>query len=174
SAGLAPGTYVSTVTASAAGYTDAALQVTLTITSTVTQWMSKANALRKRSEVNSVVYNGKLYAFLGFRDSTLNVEPTAEVYDPVSNTWTLLNSLSLNKVVTHQGVTLIDDNVWHIGGRVGRHPGPLTSEIWIYNITSNSWSPGPIIKDPATGNPLPWGGGGAAFLGRTLHVFGGF
>src|SRR5687767_432047 len=147
-----------------------AIFFTTTITtSSYAQWVSKANALKKRSEVNSVVYNGKLYAFLGFRDSALNVEHTAEVYDPVSNTWTLLNSLPLNKVVTHQGVALIDDNVWHIGGRVGRHPGPLTSEIWIYNITNNSWSPGPLIIDPATGDSLLWGGGGAAFLGRTLH-----
>jgi len=148
--------------------------ITTISTSSFGQWVSKANALKKRSEVNSVVYNGKLYAFLGFRDSSLNVDPSAEVYDPALNTWKLLNSLPSNKAVTHQGVALIDDNVWHIGGRVGRHPGPLTSEIWIYDITNNSWSPGPQIKDPATGNPLLWGGGGAAFLGRTLHVFGGF
>ncbi len=79
-----------------------------------------------------------------------------------------------DKAVTHQGMALIDDKVWNIGGRVGRNPAPLTSEIWIYNITSNSWSTGPQIKDPATGKPLVWGGGGAAFLGRTLHIFGGF
>ena len=77
--GLAVGTYSSTVTASSGSYTNGTLQVTLTITS---QWLSKASALRKRSEVTSVVYNGKLYAFLGFRDSSLNVEPSAEVYVP--------------------------------------------------------------------------------------------
>ncbi len=109
-----------------------------TSTSSFGQWVRKANALKKRSEVNSVVYNGKLYAFLGFRDSALSVEPSAEVYDPVLNNWKLLNSMPSDKAVTHQGVALIDDKVWNIGGRVGRLPAPLTSEIWIYNITSNS------------------------------------
>ncbi len=148
--------------------------VTTISTSSFAQWIKKANALRTRSEVNSVVYNGKLYAFLGFLNSDHIADPTSEVYDPVSDTWKLLDSLPLNKAITHQGAALIDDNVWHVGGRVGKSSGPLTSEIWIYNITNNTWSPGPQIKDPATGNPLLWGGGGAAFLGRTLHVFGGF
>jgi hypothetical protein len=138
------------------------------------QWVRKADALKTRSEVSSIVYNGKLYAFLGFRDSLLNVEPSAEVYDPATNTWKLLSSLPSNKVMTHQGVVLIDDKVWHIGGRVGKNPAPLTSEIWIYNISNNTWSAGPQIKDPRTGNPLLWAAGGAALLGRTLHIIGGF
>ena len=57
------------------------------------QWVSKANALRTRSEVTSIVYNGKLYAFLGFLDAAHIADPTAEVYDPVSNTWKMLDSL---------------------------------------------------------------------------------
>jgi hypothetical protein len=75
--------------------------------------------------------------------------------------------------VSHQGVVLIDNTVWHIGGRVGNHPGPLTSEIWIYNISSNSWSQGPNLVDPATGKPIKWAAGGVALIGRTLHLFGG-
>jgi hypothetical protein len=143
-------------------------------TGSFAQWVSKAPALKKRSEATSVVYNGKLYVFFGFSDTYLNIEPSSEVYNPALNTWTLLSSPPSNKAVTHQGVALIDDKVWHIGGRVGKHPGPVTSETWIYNISSNSWSAGPQIIDPATGNPLLWAGGGAALLGRTLHVFGGF
>jgi hypothetical protein len=143
-------------------------------TTSVAQWVQKANAQKKRSETTSVVYNNKLYTFLGFSDSLLNVESSSEVYNPATNTWTLLRSLPANKTVTHQGIVLIDDNVWHIGGRVGKNPGPLTSETWIYNITSDTWSAGPQLRDPATGQALLWGGGGAALLGRTLHVFGGF
>jgi N-acetylneuraminic acid mutarotase len=138
------------------------------------QWQAKSPALRKRSETTSVVYNGKLYTFLGFKDRDLNPEESSEVYDPATDAWTLLAAIPTGKAMTHQGVVLIDDNVWHIGGRVGKHPGPLTSEIWIYNITSDSWMQGPHILDPATGNPLNWGGGGAVLLGRTLHLFGGF
>ena len=143
-------------------------------TSSFAQWTAKANAIKKRSEVTSIVYNNKFYTFLGFSDSSLNPEPSAEVYDPITNSWKLLSALPLNKTVTHQGVILLDDNVWHIGGRVGKNPGPLTSEIWIYNITNNKWTAGPQILDPATGKALTWAGGGAALLGRTLHIFGGF
>jgi N-acetylneuraminic acid mutarotase len=138
------------------------------------QWVSKPPALEKRSETSSVVYNGKIYTFLGFRDSLLNSNPSAEVYDPVAETWTRLTSIDSSKAVTHQGVVLIDDDVWHIGGRTGKNPGPLTAETWIYNITTDTWRQGPNIKDPNNDTLIKWGGGGAALLGRTIHLFGGF
>jgi uncharacterized protein YegP (UPF0339 family) len=138
------------------------------------QWARKQDAHKTRSEVTSVVYKDKFYTFIGFSNASLEVEPTSEVYDPVTNQWQLLSPMPAGKVVTHQGVAHIDNTVWHIGGRVGKHPGPLTSEVWIYNLDTDRWSPGPQIKDPSTDTPLLWGGGGAALLGRTLHVFGGF
>jgi hypothetical protein len=140
----------------------------------ISQWEPKAAALRKRSETASVVYNGKLYTFLGFRDSLLRTEPTVEVYDPLKDEWQLLKAIDSNKSVTHQGFVLVDDNVWHIGGRVGRNPGILTHEVWIYNITGDYWYKGPNLIDPATKTLLKWGGGGSALLDRTIHVFGGF
>ena len=146
----------------------------LTSTFSYAQWIRKADAQRRRSETTSVVYNDKLYTFLGFADSSLNGEPSSEVYDPATNTWTLLRSLPVDKMVTHQGVALVDGTVWHIGGRLQDNLGPLTSETWIYNIASDTWSAGPQLLNPATGQPLLWGGGGAALLGRTLHLFGGF
>lgn len=138
------------------------------------QWIRKTDGLKTRSEVTSVVYNSKLYTFLGFSNSELQTEPTSEVYDPVANSWKLLASIPSNASMTHQGVVLIDNTVWHIGGRVGKNPGPLTSNIWIYNITANSWYKGPQLKDPTTGNSIAWAGGGAVLLGRTLHIIGGF
>ncbi|WP_162055241.1 malectin domain-containing carbohydrate-binding protein [Pontibacter pamirensis] len=137
------------------------------------QWTRKQDAFKKRSEVTSVIYKEKLYTFMGF-GTFPEVESSSEVYDPVQGKWTLLASMPAGKTVTHQGVVLIDDKVWHIGGRVGTNPGPLTSEIWIYDITNNSWHSGPQLIDPANGKPLLWAGGGAALVGRRLHVFGGF
>jgi N-acetylneuraminic acid mutarotase len=138
------------------------------------QWTKKADARYVRSDVpGSVVYNGKLYVFFGFYDSTLHILSNSEVYNPAQNTWTLLNPIPAGKAASHQGVLLIDNTVWHIGGRVGNHPGPLTNEIWIYNISSDSWSQGPSLVDPATGKPIKWAAGGVALIGRTLHLFGG-
>lgn len=127
------------------------------------QWVRKADGLRTRSEVTSVIYNSKLYTFLGFSNWELKPEPTSEVYDPAANTWKLLASIPSTVAMTHQGVVLIDNTVWLIGGRVGQNPGPLTSDIWIYNITANSWHRGPQLKDPATGNLIPWAAGGAVY-----------
>lgn len=138
------------------------------------QWTPRPDALVTRSEVPSVVYDGKYYTFLGFSNGSLHVDHSSEVFDTVTNTWTMLANIPAGKAVTHQGVALIDHTVWHVGGRAGNHPAPLTNEIWIYDIPTDSWSAGPPILDPANGNPLPWAGGGAALLGRTLHVFGGF
>lgn len=139
------------------------------------QWVRKANSLKARSDLSeSIVYNNKLYTFLGFYDHDRHAEPSSEVYDPATDTWTYLASIPDGAAETHERVVLIDNTVWLIGGRVGQNPGPLTSAVWIYNITTNSWSRGPELRDPATGKPLLWAAGGAALLGRTLHLFGGF
>lgn len=139
------------------------------------QWVRKANSKKPRSDMSeSVIYNNKLYTFMGFSDGSRHSEPSSEVYDPATDEWTELASIPENAAVTHQKVVLIDNTIWQIGGRVGQNPGPLTSNIWIYNIATDSWSRGPELRDPATGKPLLWAAGGAVLLGRTLHLFGGF
>lgn len=139
------------------------------------QWVRRANAFQFRSDLSeSVVYNSKLYTFFGFMNPARETEPTSEAYDPATDTYTLLAPIPDNASMTHQRVILVDNTVWIIGGRVGKNPGPLTSAVWIYNITTNSWKRGPQLQDPATAEPLLWAAGGAALLGRTLHLFGGF
>jgi len=140
------------------------------------QWVRRANGFQYRSDLSeSIVYNSKLYTFLGFHDHVRHVESNSEVYDPATNSYTLLAPIpDTAAAMTHEKVVLIDNTVWLIGGRVGQNPGPLTSAIWIYNITTDSWSKGPELIDPATGDPIPWAAGGAVLLGRTLHIFGGF
>ncbi|MEO6327656.1 MAG: kelch repeat-containing protein [Ginsengibacter sp.] len=139
------------------------------------QWVRKADGLKPRSELaETVVYNSKLYSFGGFSDSLYHVEPTSEVYNPATNTWTYLASMPLNTAMTHADVILIDNTVWHIGGRVGQNPGTMSSKVWIYNITTNTWSAGPEIRDPATGQPMVIAASGSVLLGRVIHIFGGF
>ncbi|WP_158546194.1 Kelch repeat-containing protein [Adhaeribacter pallidiroseus] len=141
--------------------------------SSFAQWTRRADALKKRSECPSVLYKNKIYIFGGFGEFP-NLEQTSEVYDPATNKWTLRASFPSGKKVSHQGVVLVDDKIWHIGGRAVDTNGPVTSQVIIYDITNNRWLNGPQLIDPATGRALPLGGGGAALVGRTLHVFGGF
>lgn len=137
------------------------------------QWIRKADEINKRAEGNNVIYRNKLYVFGGFGDNPV-IESNNEVYDIASNTWKSLAPFPAGKEITHQGVVLVDDNVWHIGGRAVDGHGPVSSQVVIYNITTNSWSNGPDLIDPSTGVKFPIGGGGYGLVGRTIHVFGGF
>ena len=137
------------------------------------QWSRKKDAITKRTELMNVLYKGKLYNFNGFSTWPI-VDPSAEVYDPVRNEWTMLAPMPAKDAVTHQGIVVVDDKVWHIGGRLNSTTGYLTSQVWIYDITKNRWRRGPSLRDPATGKLVRWGGGGAALIGRTIHVVGGF
>jgi N-acetylneuraminic acid mutarotase len=151
------------------------IAIVFTSKSSYGQWVRKSNSIKPRSDLSeSIVYNSKLYTFMGFMDHQYHTEPSSEVYDPATDTWTALAPIPDNASRTHQRAVLIDNTVWQICGRVGTNPGPLTSDIWIYNITTDSWSKGPELRDPETGQPLLWAAGGAALLGRTLHLFGGF
>jgi N-acetylneuraminic acid mutarotase len=137
------------------------------------QWKKKADEISKRAEGNNVLYNNKLYVFSGFGDNPY-IEKTNEVYDVAANKWSQIAPFPVGREVTHQGIILVDDNVWIIGGRAVDGYGPASSKVSIYNITSNTWSVGPEITDPGTGSPFPLGAGGYGLLGRTIHVFGGF
>nr|WP_237488004.1 kelch repeat-containing protein [Hufsiella arboris] len=137
------------------------------------QWIRKANEIRKRAECNNVIYRNKLYVFGGFGDNPI-IEKTNEVYDIARNKWTQIAPFPAGKEITHNGIALVDDNVWIIGGRAVDAHGPASSQVIIYNITTNTWSDGPELINPETGQAFPMGAGGYALLGRTIHVFGGF
>ncbi len=138
------------------------------------QWTNLANGQFRRYEGQTVLYQGKLFAITGFKPG-LKIESSVEVYDPATNTWTLLAPMPLSKYetdpeeagVTHMGVGLVGDSIWIVGGRTGSNPGPMTEEVWIYDIAANVWTAGPDL-------PLPIAGGGMAVLGRKLYVLGGF
>jgi len=137
------------------------------------QWIRKADEINKRAEGNNVIYRNKLYVFGGFGDNPV-IESNNEVYDIASDTWKALAPFPAGKEITHQGIVLVDDHVWHIGGRSVDGYGPVSSQVVIYDITTNTWSDGPELIDPTTGEEFPIGGGGYGLVGRTLHVFGGF
>jgi N-acetylneuraminic acid mutarotase len=137
------------------------------------QWVKKADELHQTAEGNNVVYRNKLYVFGGFSKNPL-IENRNEVYDIATDTWKDIAPFPVGHEITHNGIVLVDDNVWLIGGRAVDSHGPVSSQVIIYNITSNKWIDGPTIINPSTGKAFPLGGGGYALLGRTIHVFGGF
>lgn len=135
------------------------------------KWTSVSNSLKVRTESPCVLYQGEIYFFNGF-SSSINIEPTCEKYNPSTDEWTQLASMPSQAdeqswAVTHNGIALVGDTVWIVGGRIGDHPGPVTNQVWWYKISTDTWMSGPEL-------PMPVGGGGLGRLGRKLHYVGGF
>src|SRR3954468_23041012 len=78
------------------------------------QWTRKADEISQRAECNNVLYHNKLYVFSGFGNNPV-IEKTNEVYDIATNKWSKIASFPSGKEVTHQGVLLVDDEIWIIG-----------------------------------------------------------
>lgn len=129
-------------------------------------WRKAASANQRRVEAASLVYNHKLYVFHGYNPAW-RVSHTSEVYDPQNDTWTELAPLPSGprSGFTHNGIALVEDEVWLVGGKSG-WANALFDKVWIYNITHDSWRQGPSL-------PLNLGTPSLIKLGRTLHLFGG-
>ena len=130
-------------------------------------WKSQASMKLKRSEPATVEYKGELYVFNGF-STGLFVGNSVEKYTPNTKKWTLLSNTSVanGTAVTHSGIVRVGADVWLVGGRIGAHPGKVTTNVWIYNLNSKQWRKGPSL-------PKPMAGGGAAIVNNKLYTFGG-
>jgi N-acetylneuraminic acid mutarotase len=115
-------------------------------------------------EAAAAVVGGKLYLFGGFYEQSLKVTSQCDVYDPVSDSWTLLADMPL--AVTHAGVAVSEGEVWFVGGFAGDNPGAPTAEVWRYNVEKDTWIRGPAL-------PEPRGSGALVELDGALHFFGG-
>jgi hypothetical protein len=128
------------------------------------EWKQAAPSPFARVESPTAVVNGKLYLFGGFTDE-LQASDQLDTYDPASDTWARLRDMPTR--LTHLNPAIDGDTVWLAGGFKGKHPGPVTDEVWKYFVASDSWATGPPL-------PEPRGGGGLAVAGRRLHYFGGY
>ena len=134
-------------------------------------WVELTPSDYPRAEGHMIAYGDEFYHFNGF-DFDLQLQDKNEKYNPATDTWTALAPHPRGRngeeiAATHVGVALVDDVVWVVGGRIGSHPGRVTSEVFLYDISADSWSRGPSL-------PAPRGAGGLARLGRRLHYVGGF
>ncbi len=112
------------------------------------QWKKGTPSPFARCESPTAVINGKLYLFGGFTDD-LGASNELDVYDPANNCWTRLKDMPTH--VTHLDPAIDGGTVWLAGGFKGKHPGPVTNEVWKYDIASDSWTAGPPLPEPAGG-----------------------
>ena len=130
-------------------------------------WKNESNLNHVRFESTAVQYKDDIYVFNGF-GTGLKVQPTVEKYDAGTKKWSVVASSSVlyGNAVTHNGIVRNGNEVWIIGGRLGRHPGKVTSDVFIYNLETAKWRRGPSM-------PVPVAAGGAAVINNRIHWFGG-
>ncbi len=130
-------------------------------------WKSLPSMNSVRFEASAVQYNDDIFVFNGFKQG-IKIEPSVEVFDAGSKKWSKVGSTSVSQgnAVTHNGLVRTGNEAWLIGGRVGNHPGRVSSDVWIFNLNSKKWTRGPKL-------PVPGAAGGAALVNNKIHWFGG-
>lgn len=141
----------------------------LSATSEAASWESLHPATVARGEGVIVEHDGGLFHFNGF-DENIDIENSVERYDIASDSWQFVSTTSTSgnapTAVTHNGLVVIDDEAWFIGGRIGDSPGRVSDRVVIFDLERYSWREGPEL-------PVPFAAGGAAVVDNRLHVFGG-
>ena len=128
------------------------------------EWKKATPSPFARVESPAAVVKGKIYMFGGFTDD-LQASNRVDVYDPTKDSWARLKDMPTG--VTHLNPAQDGSTIWFAGGFKGRHPGPVTAEVWKYDSKSDTWSKGPQLPERRAG-------GGLAIVGRKLHYFGGY
>ena len=127
-------------------------------------WKKAAATPFARVESPTFIVEGRLFLFGGFT-STLAASGQLDVYDPATDSWTRRKDMPMQ--LTHLNPAGDGNTIWFAGGFKGKHPGPVTAEVWKYDVTSDTWTAGLPLPEPRAG-------GGLDVVGRRLHYFGGF
>jgi N-acetylneuraminic acid mutarotase len=118
-----------------------------------------------RYEAQGGVIGGRLWVLGGFWNDAAQTANQAHVYDPATDIWTPLREMPTR--LTHSGTAVDGDSVLYLaGGFVGDHPGPMTDQVWHYDLLRDRWKPMPPL-------PAPRGAGMVVCYQRVLHFFGG-
>ncbi len=130
-------------------------------------WKVLPNIKHARFESTAVQYRDDIYVFNGFGIG-IKAEPAVEKFDAGTQSWSVIGKTSIAQgtAVTHNGVIVNGNEVWLLGGRVGNHPGAVTSKVWKFNLTTYAWTKGPKL-------PVPVAAGGAALVDNRIYWFGG-
>ena len=110
------------------------------------------------------VVDGRLLVAGGFWSPEIEATSRFDAYDPEADSWTRLPDMPV--AVTHVNFAMHRGTLWLAGGFVGDHPGPVTDEVWKFDLETGEWTRGPPL-------PEPRGGGALVARGDSLHYFGG-
>jgi N-acetylneuraminic acid mutarotase len=131
------------------------------------EWITKAPALTKRTEVVAAAVKGKIYVVGGFTRGLPFVSAVVEEYDPATDTWRERAPLPVG--LHHAGIGVVQNRIYVIGGF--EHSllsiwSPLTS-VYEYDPGADRWT----ARKPM---PTPRGALAVAVLDGKLHAVGGY
>ena len=118
------------------------------------EWKKAAPSPFARVESPAAVVNSKLYLFGGFTED-LDASNQVDVYDPASDSWTRKKDMPTR--LTHLNPAIDGNTIWFAGGFKGKHPGPVTAEVWKYDIAFGHLDRRTAAAGTACGR---WPGGG--------------
>lgn len=133
------------------------------ISTNTCSWEDLADSSLNKLGRQGVRVNDKLYVLGGMlSDSTKT--PVTEIYDPVTNSWSLAAPMPLE--VSHMGAVGVEDEIWIIAGFTADSLAIATDKVQIYNTITDTWSIGPSL-------PSTRGAGAATFNEGKIHFLGG-
>ena len=129
------------------------------------QWQSRNDMPTARQEIYAASSNSKIYIPGGILNDIVTTTSAFEVLNVKDNKWQRLAPLPLPR--HHITPVIINEKLYAMGGFDGPYPKwAVKSEMFIYDIKSNTWSDGQSLPE-ARGEHV------AVALGSKIHVIGG-
>ena len=130
-------------------------------------WGILPSMLISRGWAGAVVEGGKVYVIGGCSSSKSqqfrNASNVLEVYDPKTNTWEKLASMSMSRV--GPAVASLNGKIYVFGG-FNEYTWSANDTMEIYDISTNTWSFGPSMPTPRSWMK-------AVVLNNKIYVIGG-
>ena len=146
-----------TATADSFGTTAAEI-LTLNGTSIVSRWTNPSKRGRKHP-IPVILPTGKIMVVGGTEfqnDNSLRIME-AEIFDPVTETWTLLPAMSVPRLYHSSGLLLPDGRVWTAGTTYTRDSRELRTEYYTPAYYS-------VVRPTISGQPVVGGYGGSIVI----------
>jgi hypothetical protein len=106
----------------------------------------------RRHAPNAYLPDGNIIFFGGtnFQNALSGAYYNAEIFDPVTKSWTVVNGMTVPRIYHSTGILLLDGRVWLAGTQYSKTNWELRSEFYVpsyYNATRPT-----ISSDPTVGN----------------------
>lgn len=125
-------------------------------------WVQTGELPRKRGELASAVYEGKIYVFGGVHDSTTGpVE--VDRFDPADQRWTQVAEMPEARNHITAGAAVYGDEVWLVGGKVNGVEAKGVARVDVFNLKTLTFRAGPELPEPHWAGPV-------VVVGTRLHV----